>query len=179
MTKKLDPIRPTDDEARALARRLLAEMRHAVLGTLDPETGTPLVTRIAVQIDGTGTPVALLSGLAAHTRALIADPRAGLLVSDDSVAKGDVMAHARLSVLAQAEQIEATPEMRDAWVGQDPKSKVYIGLPDFRFWRLVPQSGLLNGGFGRAFKLSPDDMLKSKDARQQQLSPSGLAPQQM
>ncbi|MDS9469874.1 pyridoxamine 5'-phosphate oxidase family protein [Paracoccus sp. MBLB3053] len=158
---KQEPIRPTDDEARALARRLLANMRHANLGTLDPETGTPLVTRIAVQIDESGVPVALLSGLAAHTRALLADPRAGLLVTDDEAAKGDVMTHARLSVLAQAEQVPTTAEMRAAWLAQDPKAKVYIDLPDFRFWRLLPQSGLLNGGFGRAFKLSPADMLRA------------------
>ncbi|WP_134680483.1 HugZ family protein [Paracoccus ravus] len=157
---KQEPIRPTDDEARTLARRLLAHMRHASLGSLDPETGAPLVTRIAVQIDGQGAPVALLSGLAAHSRALIADPRAGLLVTDEAASKGDAMTHARLSILVRAEQIATTPEIREAWLARDPKAKVYIDLPDFRFWRLVPQSGLLNGGFGRAFKLAPADMLQ-------------------
>jgi putative heme iron utilization protein len=156
---KQEPIRPTDDEARALARHLLADMRHAALGSLDPDTGTPLVTRIAVQIDEGGVPVALLSGLAAHTRAILADPRVGLLVTDDSATKGDAMTHARLSILARAEQVPATPAMREAWLAQDPKAKVYIDLPDFRFWKLVPLSGLLNGGFGRAFKLSPEDMI--------------------
>ncbi|MBD9527865.1 HugZ family protein [Paracoccus sp. PAR01] len=161
---KQEPIRPTDDEARALARRLLSGMRHAVLGTIDPETGIPLVTRIAVQTDDNGAPVALLSGLAAHTRALLADTRAGLLVLDDEAVKGDAMTHARLSILARAEQIETTPALRDGWLAHDPKAKVYIDLPDFRFWRLVPESGLLNGGFGRAFRLTPDDMLKTPTA---------------
>lgn len=153
------PIRPTDDEARAIARRLLGAMRHAVLGTIDPETGFPLVTRIAVQSDAQGIPVALLSGLAAHTRAVRTNPRIGLLVSDDDAAKGDVMTHARLSLQALAEPVQTDDAWRERWLAQDPKARVYIDLPDFTFWRLVPQGALLNGGFGRAFRLSPEDML--------------------
>lgn len=161
---KQEPIRPTDEEARALARRLLSQMRHAAMGTLDPATGTPLVTRIAVQIDDDGTPIALLSGLSSHSRALQADPRVGLLVTDADAAKGDVMTHARLSILARAEQVPTDSLRRDAWLARDPKARVYIDLPDFRFWRLVPESGLLNGGFGRAFHLTPADMLKTPAA---------------
>lgn len=159
-----DPIRQTDDEARDIARRLLAEMRHATLGTLDPDSGTPLLTRIAVQLDEDGTPLALLSGLSAHTRALKADPRAGLLVADASATKGDAMTHARLSVLARAVIAPADPDRRARWLKHDPKAQVYIDLPDFNFWRIEPQSGLLNAGFARAYRLSPDDMRKPPQA---------------
>lgn len=157
---KQDPIRTTDDDARDLVRKLISEMRHAALGTLDPDSGTPLLTRIAIQADPDGTPVALLSGLAAHTRALRADPRAGLLISDDAAQKGDVMNRARLSVLARAVEAPADPERRKRWLANDPKATVYIDLPDFAFWRLELQSGLLNAGFARAYRLSPEDMLK-------------------
>lgn len=155
---KKDPIRETTDEARDLARQLLAQARHASLGTIDPETGVPLVTRIALQTDADGAPLALLSGLAAHTRALAADPRAGLLIVAD-VAKGDAMTHARLSILGRAVPAPADTERRARWLTRDPKAKVYFDLPDFRFWRIEPVSGLLNGGFGQAFRLLPSDML--------------------
>lgn len=154
-----DPIRPTDDQARDLAARLLHQVRNAALGTLDPDSGIPLVTRIALQPDHDGTPLALLSGLAAHTRALQLDPRAGLMIADDP-AKGDAMTHARLSILAHAQLAPADPDRRARWLARDPKATVYIDLPDFRFWRLVPVSGLLNAGFGRAFRLSAQDMRK-------------------
>ncbi|KGJ06120.1 hypothetical protein SAMN04487972_104176 [Paracoccus halophilus] len=154
-----DPIRTTDDEARALARRLLAEMRHASLGTLDPGTGAPLVTRVAVQPDADGAPVLLLSGLSAHSHALAADPRAGLLIAATS-ARGDPMTHARLSLIGRAGQIASDPERRRLWLTRAPKARAYIDLPDFRFWRIEPISGLLNAGFGRAFRLGPQDMLK-------------------
>ncbi|WP_211371297.1 HugZ family protein [Paracoccus limosus] len=155
----MDPIRPTDDEARALARRLIHAARHATLGSLDPASGAPLVTRIALQVDRDGVPLALLSGLAAHTRALMADPRAGLMITDAEAAKGDPMTHARLSIIARAEPAPADAARRDLWLARDPKARVYVDLPDFRFWRLVPQSALLNGGFGRAFHLDAQDLL--------------------
>ncbi len=156
---KPDPIRPTDDAARALARALLAEMRHASLGSIDPETGLPLVTRIAVQADADGAPLALLSGLAAHSRALAHDPRAGLLVAA-APGKGDAMTHARLSLMGHAVPATADPARRARWLANDPKAQVYIDLPDFRFWRIEPVSGLLNAGFGQAYQLTPQDMLK-------------------
>lgn len=157
MTRNL--IRPTDQAARDLARQILVQARHASLGTLDPATGTPLVTRIAMQSDADGAPLALLSGLAAHSRALAADPRAGLLLIMPS-AKGDAMTHARLSVTGRAAPITMDSARRDLWLARDPKARVYIDLPDFRLWRIEPESGLLNAGFGQAFQLTAQDMLK-------------------
>ena len=48
--------------------------------------------------------------------------------------------------------------LRARWLARNPKAKVYIDLPDFSFVRLTPVSALLNGGFARAFRLSPDDI---------------------
>lgn len=155
-----DPTRPTDDQARLLARRLIHQARHAALGTIDPATGAPLVTRIALQTDLEGFPMALLSGLAAHTRALQSAASAGLLLTDDAATKGDAMTHARLSIIGRAELAGPAPDRRARWLRNDPKATVYIDLPDFRFWRIVPISGLLNGGFGRAFVLTPADIIK-------------------
>lgn len=158
-----DPFQPADDQARALARDLIAAARHASLGTLDPETGAPLVTRIAVQADADGVPVALLSGLASHSRALALDPRAGLLIGAEG--KGDPMAQPRLSILLRAEPAPPDPARRAGWLSRNPRAQVYIDLPDFRFWRLVPVSGLLNAGFGRAFRLAAQDMRKPPAAQ--------------
>ncbi len=154
-----DPIRTTDDPARALARALLEEMRHASLGTIAADTGLPLVTRIAVQPDRDGAPLALLSGLAAHSRALAKDPRAGLLIAAEP-GRGDAMTHARLSLMGRAVLAGPDPERRARWLARDPKATVYIDLPDFSFWRIEPVSGLLNAGFGQAYRLTPADMLK-------------------
>ena len=157
------PLRPTDDAARDTARALIAAMRHAVLAVIDPASGHPHLSRIAVQADVDGVPVALLSGIAAHSRALAADPRAGLLIAPPGAGKGDPLTQPRLSL-----QVAATarpgPAASDAarrarWLTAHPRAQVFIDLPDFRFWRLAPLSGMLNAGFGTAFSLTPADLI--------------------
>ncbi|WP_295044066.1 pyridoxamine 5-phosphate oxidase [uncultured Paracoccus sp.] len=152
-----DPVRTTTDHARDTARQMLSAMRHAVLAVNDAVTGHPHLSRIACQIDPSGTPVALLSGLAVHSRALAIDPRAALLV-DMQGDKGDPMTWPRLSLQVTAVIIDDPTGLRDRWLVAHPKAAVFIDLPDFRFWRLVPQSGFLNAGFGAAFRLTPADL---------------------
>jgi putative heme iron utilization protein len=156
-----DPIRPTDDEARALARRLLAEARHGALGVTLPETRSPFVTRVAVGWDGTAALV-LVSTLAQHTRALLADPACSLLVGEPGP-KGDPLTHPRLTLQARAEPCDKAPR-REAWLAQHPKAALYYDFPDFLMLRLVPASAFLNGGFGRAFRLTPEDLLDPSGA---------------
>ncbi len=156
---KSNPVHDADKESCGIAQRLLTQMRHAVLGTLDPVNGVPMLSQIATQVDEDGCPIALLAGLAAHSRALVQDPRAGLLVTDTSAIKGDVMTHARLSLEVVAIKLGPDEVRRARWLQRDPKARIYIGLPDFSFWRLTPVSGLLNAGFGRAYKLGPEDIL--------------------
>ena len=80
--RPVDPIRPTDAEARNLARDLIATARFAALAVLDPDTGAPMVTRIALVPGTDGVPLTLISTLSAHTSALAADPRCSLLIVD-------------------------------------------------------------------------------------------------
>lgn len=156
-----DPIRPTDDEARALARSLIAGAHFAALGVTDPETGFPAVTRIALGSGPEGGIWTLVSGLSAHSRALRADPRASLLVGEPGP-KGDPLTHPRLSLQVMAEPLAPDDPRRAAararWLADHPKAKLYIDLPDFFFVAFRPVSGALNGGFGRAFRLTPDDL---------------------
>ena len=70
------------------------------------------------------------------------------------------MTHARLSLMGRAVLAGPDPERRARWLARDPKATVYIDLPDFSFWRIEPVSGLLNAGFGQAYRLTPADMLK-------------------
>lgn len=153
-----NPLRASDEAARALARDLLAAMTHATLAVQDPATGHPHLSRILCQRGGDGLPLALLSGLAVHTRALARDPRAGLLI-EAPPRKGDPMTWPRLSLQVLARRIEADdPALRAAWLARHPRSQLFLSLPDFAFWQLVPQSGLLNAGFGAAFRLGPPDL---------------------
>jgi len=160
LTDKPSVIRDTDNEARELARELLHEARFAAIGVLDPETGYPSVSRIILMTTN-GVPVILASRLAAHTQGILKDPRCSLLVGEPAD-KGDPLVHPRMTVQCLAEQVDRESEdhgaLREAFLARHPKSKLYIDFPDFSFFRLTPQKAALNGGFGRAFWLTPADM---------------------
>ncbi|MCU0908015.1 MAG: pyridoxamine 5'-phosphate oxidase family protein [Rhodobacteraceae bacterium] len=156
-----DPIRPTDAQARDLARGLVRDAGHGALGVLDPATGGPHVTRVAVMGQPDGSAVLFVSALSHHTRALRAHPACSLLLGEPG-AKGDPLTHPRLTLLAQAAFVpqgsDAHRALRAAWLTRHPKARVYADLPDFAFAILTPTGAHLNGGFGRAFVLTPDDL---------------------
>lgn len=156
-----DPIRPSDPEALALARRLLAEADHAALGVLHPDTGGPHVSRIALALAPEGVPLTLVSHLALHTRALLADARAALMVGEPGD-KGDPLTHPRLMLTVRAAPVARDSAdhaaLRAHWLACRPKATLYVDLPDFQFIRLWPQSGTLNAGFGRAFSLQANQL---------------------
>lgn len=162
MTPRPDPFQPPDTAARTQARALLAQARHAALAFTDPVSGTPGISRIALGLDGAGVPLTLVSALAAHTPALAARPDCSLMVGEPGP-KGDPLTHPRLMIRARAEMLEgpaaAHPDLRDHWLRHQPKAAIYVGLADFRFVRLLPVSATLNGGFGKAFRLTPADLL--------------------
>lgn len=158
-----DVLRETDDAAIRLARTLLRSARHGALAVLDPKTGAPMASRVAVATDHDGTPLILVSGLAAHTGGIVADPRCSLLLGVPG--KGDPLAHARITIACRAEKIAKDDPRHDRvqwrFLSHNPKSKLYAGLGDFSFFRLEPQSASLNGGFAKAYALSPDQLLTS------------------
>lgn len=161
-------LRPTDEEAVRLAKTLLRGARYGALATLDPQSGAPVASRVAVATDIDGTPLILVSALSAHTGALVADPRCSLLVGVSG--KGDPLAHPRMSIACRAVKLErGTPEQQRVerrYLNRQPKGKLYAGFPDFSYFRLEPQGASLNGGFGKAYALTPADILTTGPANE-------------
>ena len=143
-----------------MAHGLLA-LGHAALAWEDPDTGTPGISRIAFARDPEAGLLTLVSGLAPHFRALRDRPDCALMLGEVGE-KGDPMTHPRLMIRARASFVAvddpARTGSRARWLQRNPKAGIYIDLPDFAFVRLAPQSALLNGGFARAFHLSPEDL---------------------
>jgi putative heme iron utilization protein len=159
MTKR-DPFNPVDAEARALAQRLLHTATYAALAVV--EDGHPTVSRIALAVTPDGAPLSLVSELSSHTRALDTSPTCALLVGEPED-KGDPLTHPRLTLHATARFIRHGqpdhPALRAHYLSQRPKAKLYIDFGDFRLVRFDVTTALLNGGFGKAYKLQPSDLL--------------------
>lgn len=159
--KPRDPVMDADAGARAEALQLLASAGHAALSWTDAKDNVPGISRIAFAFDPEAGPLTVMSGLAPHFPALKAHPQCAFMVGEVGE-KGDPMTHPRLMIRALAEFVEPDADgidgLRARWLERNPKAKIYLALPDFRFVRLKPQSGLLNGGFARAFRFSPADL---------------------
>lgn len=148
-----DPFQEADDDARALAQQLIGSARHGALATL--RDGVPFVTRVALS-PGLAGLLTLVSDLAPHTPALRASPDASLLIGEPG--RGDPLAHPRITVQVRAAFLEKTDDLVAAYLAMQPKAQLYIGFGDFHIVRLQPQSGILNGGFGKAYRLCAGDL---------------------
>src|SRR6185312_751564 len=138
------------DLAAAGARALLASESVGVLSTLSVRhAGTPYGSITPYALSADGAPLLLLSGLAAHTHNLKADPRAGLFVGDRSAA-ADPQAGARISLLGQVRPLpaDAEPSARARYLARWPQAAQYLALKDFSFWRFEIEEARLVAGFG-------------------------------
>ncbi|MEZ5657320.1 MAG: DUF2470 domain-containing protein [Burkholderiaceae bacterium] len=163
MTEKSSVLRPIDDEARALARSLLRATPTAALATRDPLDAGPFASLVTVATDLDGSPLILVSELSTHTRGLRSDPRCSLLLA--RLGSGDPLAHPRLSLMAAAEFLErdspAGQRARRRFLARHAKAALYADFGDFLFVRLRPLRASLNGGFGRAYEMAPEDFMAS------------------
>ena len=134
------------DENKA-ARRLVRAVRTAGLATLLPEAGHPYASLVEIATDQAGAPILLISGLAEHTRAILADPRVSLLV-DGTAGHADPLTQPRLSLLGRLEPL-ADERAKARYLARLPGAELYAGFADFGFWRLDIERGHLVAGFGK------------------------------
>ena len=160
-TPPKDPLRPFDDAAALTLARLIRDHRQAALATLSD--GRPSVSMVAcVPESGFDGFLLHLSDLAAHKRHLRADPRCSLLVFEPDDPRVEVLMRKRVSLDCTAAVIDkASPAYESAkatYLASLPKHQMMFQLGDFDLVRLAPTGGLLNAGFGQAYRLTPDEL---------------------
>src|SRR5260221_12149224 len=78
-----EPMQPIADfDPKAAAKKLLREGRGGALATLMPGSGDPYCSLVNVATAADGAPLLLISRLAVHTKNILADPRASLLLDE-------------------------------------------------------------------------------------------------
>ena len=157
---KINPIRETDDEAIELAGSLICNAMHGVLAAHDAASAHPHVSRIQLSISDQGNLVTLISSLSSHTKCLLADPVCSILIGEPG--KGDPLAHPRISVPLLANPVDrqspAHQLLRASHLRHYPKAELYVDFGDFSFFELEPQGAALNGGFGKAYELTREEI---------------------
>jgi heme oxygenase (biliverdin-IX-beta and delta-forming) len=146
----------TGDTSRSLAQHLLRSARHGALGVLCPDTDTPLVSRVSVGTAPDGMPVTLISEISMHTGALRQNPACSLLIGEPG-GRGDPLTHPRLTLQCSARPTEKAA-LKQLFLSQHPKATLYYDFSDFIMMRLEVLGAHLNGGFGKAYRLDPNDL---------------------
>jgi putative heme iron utilization protein len=141
------PSPPDGEPGTAEVRALLEAESVGLLSTTSVHRpGYPYGSLTPFALSARGMPLLLLSGLAAHTKNLLADPRACLFVGDRSAAD-DPLAGARVSLLGRAVHVDE-PDARVRYLARHPKAAAYFELRDFALWELVVEEARLISGFG-------------------------------
>ena len=117
--------------------------------------GYPYATSIAFANDEHHRPLFLISRLAEHTRNLIADPRASLLVAR-ALGDGEI---ARASMLGSVAAIQPTPLLAARYLRFHPEAQRFLQLGDFCFYRFEPLRIRVVGGFAQAGWLDGKQLL--------------------
>ena len=136
-------------EARRHIRRALKAALATVGSAQEPAVeGWPANALVTVAAGCDGSPILLLSTLAHHTRNILADPRASLLI-EATEGFANPQAGPRVSVTGRIARSD-DPALARRFLARHPAAKMYAGFGDFAFYRMAVERLHYIGGFARA-----------------------------
>ena len=143
--------------------------RSLILATTDAD-GTPQASPAPFIRDAQGRYHVFVSGLSPHTAHLATGRPVGILLAEDEADTLQIFARRRLSHSCTVAEIDRGSGDWDACLVQFVERFGSIvdllrGLPDFRLFRLTPETGRFVRGFGQAYRvvggllrpIEPDD----------------------
>jgi heme iron utilization protein len=145
-----------DFDPKIAAKKLMREARSGALGTLMAGSGDPYCSLVNVATEADGTPLLLISRLAIHTKNILADPRASLMLDERKA--GDPLQGARVMLMGAVAKTESQ-EARRRYLSYQPEAEMFAGFADFAFYELKLKGAHLVAGFGRIVDLKPQDLL--------------------
>lgn len=162
---------------------LLHRQRYGALATFSEALpGFPFASVIPYAPDDRHGPVFFVSGLAEHTRNLLQNPKASLLLFDTG--EPDVLAAPRATIVGTVEPVLRDDSLERHYLRYQPAAGRYLGLPDFRFFRLRPERVRWVAGFGRMGWLAgseiealgepPDTLTEAAILAAQPKAPAGI-----
>jgi putative heme iron utilization protein len=143
-------------DPRQASKKLVREARSGALATLMYDTGGPYCSLVNVATIAAGAPLLLISGLALHTKNLLADPRVSLMLDERKA--GDPLEGARVMLMGRAVS-DRSPEARRRYLARQPEAAAFADFKDFAFYRIEIERAHLVAGFGRIVDLTPADLL--------------------
>ena len=141
---------------------MLKQQRWAALATVDSE-GLPAASMAAYALDVEQACLYLhLSGLAAHTKELLIQPVAGLVIGECDSAGGDPQQLARLSLRLHCGELVRESDdylmAKRCYLQRLPDAEQLFGFADFKLFKAVIDGARFVGGFGQAHSYRGDEI---------------------
>jgi putative heme iron utilization protein len=150
-----------NSEELASIAALIRSQRVAALGTLHDERPFTSMVAYAAEPDFGGV-LLHLSRLAAHTKYLLAQPQAALLIHERDDGRDDPQTLARITLTGAATPMAAESaayaDAQACYLARLPASAPLFDFPDFMLFRFVPSEARYIGGFARAYTLTADHL---------------------
>ncbi|MGB7325302.1 MAG: pyridoxamine 5'-phosphate oxidase family protein [Rubripirellula sp.] len=137
-------------------------MKVAVAGSLGTLTddSAPFVSLVTVSVTGPRSVAMLLSGLAVHTKNLMRNPAASLLLVSPGGESGDPLAGSRVTLTGTVKKLSRADDgdVRGAFLAKHPSAAMYADFGDFSFFVLDIDQAHLVAGFGKIVTVSGDEL---------------------
>jgi len=152
-----------DQQSEHTLARLIRETRAAALGTL--HDGEPNLAMVAYAFAEDFSAFYIhVSKLGKHTKDMENDPRVSLLITETDDRRADPQTLARVSIRGFAEILPGTDpsyaQVKKIYLERFPEAGQLFSLGDFNIWKITPKGGRFVAGFGRAFNLVPEALIK-------------------
>ena len=141
------PDKTTPQSTARAARQLLRAHRYGALSTLSKKfDGHPFGSIAPYLVDHDGSLFILISALAEHTKNIQHDPRVSLITHNQEDPR--IQTQGRITVVGTASLVAERERIGKRYLRYFPDAQTYFDLPDFEFYRIVPQALRYIGGFG-------------------------------
>ena len=131
------------------SRSLAEKIGTATLCTISSEgEDYPYGSFVTFALDN-GNPIFLISGLAEHTKNLLKNSKASLLIAEGG--DGNPLALGRVTLIGDCIKVanNERSRLKEIFVSRHPDSRFYADFGDFHYFRLEVSSVRYIGGFGR------------------------------
>lgn len=151
--------KPTTAELGRAVRGLVREGRSGALATVSASGGAPMNALVTYATCGRGHPLFLFSTLSEHTRNLLLDGRASLLIEAAS-RRRNPQTGPRVTLVGTV-RASKDPAHRARFLARHPDAALYAGFGDFAVYRLEIEKAHYVGGFARAHWIKGRDVVLS------------------
>ncbi len=145
------------------ARQLLRAHRYGALGTLSKKfDGHPFTSITPYMVDHDGSLLILISGLAEHTKNILADSRISLITHNQD--DPHIQTQGRVTVVGHAALQQDRERCGRRYLRYFPEAQTYYDMADFNFYRITPLAIRFIGGFGDIHWVKTENYLVPRHA---------------